>query len=64
MDNINTYNNISGAQSSNSQVDENLNEVLELENRLASSNVPVGLKEEAMRSVQRLKRMFRMGGYS
>jgi ATP-dependent Lon protease len=48
----------------NSTVDENLHEVLELENKLSSSNIPEGLKEEAMRGVQRLKRMFRMGGYS
>lgn len=51
-------------QNSNSLIEENLNEVLELENKLASSNVPEGLKEEAMRSVHRLKRMFKMGGYS
>jgi len=61
MDYQNTNNN---TQSSNSQVDENLSEVLELENKLVSSDVPIGLKEEAMRSVYRLKRMFRMGGYS
>ncbi len=45
-------------------VDENLQEVLELENRLINSKCPDALKEEAMRSVQRLKRMFKMGGYS
>ncbi len=45
-------------------IDENLHEVLELENKLSSSYVPEGLKEEAMRGVQRLKRMFKMGGYS
>ncbi|MHC1716537.1 MAG: AAA family ATPase [Candidatus Dojkabacteria bacterium] len=64
MDYQNIYNNTNGLASANSQIDENLNEVLELENKLASSVVPTGLKEEAMRSVQRLKRMFRMGGYS
>lgn len=45
-------------------IDENLQEVLELENKLSSAHVPEGLKEEAMRGVQRLKRMFKMGGYS
>lgn len=64
MDYQNTYNNSSQFPSTSSQVEENLNEVLALENKLATSNAPVGLKEEAMRSVQRLKRMFRMGGYS
>lgn len=48
----------------NSAVDENLNEVLELENKLINSTVPDSLKEEAMRNTQRLKRMFKMGGYS
>jgi ATP-dependent Lon protease len=48
---------------SNSVVDENLNEIIELENKLVSSNVPQDLKDEAMRGVHRLKRMFKMGGY-
>jgi ATP-dependent Lon protease len=47
-----------------SVMDENLKEVLQLENKLISSSTPEGLKEEAMRSVQRLKRMFKMGAYS
>jgi ATP-dependent Lon protease len=47
-----------------SVVDENLKEVLQLENKLVSSRTPEGLKEEAMRSVHRLKRMFKMGAYS
>lgn len=45
-------------------MDENLKEVLQLENKLVSSSTPEGLKEEAMRSVNRLKRMFKMGAYS
>ena len=45
-------------------IDENLKEVLELERKLVSSKTPEGLKEEAMRSVNRLKRMFKMGAYS
>ena len=47
-----------------SPLDENMKEVMELENKLVSSSTPEGLKEEAMRSVNRLKRMFRMGAYS
>jgi ATP-dependent Lon protease len=47
-----------------SPIDENLKEVMELERKLTTSKIPEGLKEEAMRSVQRLKRMFKMGGYS
>ncbi len=45
-------------------MDEGLKEVLELENKLKTSRTPDGLKEEAMRSVSRLKRMFKMGAYS
>jgi len=45
-------------------IDENLKEVMELENELFSSRAPDGLKDEAMRGIQRLKRMFKMGGYS
>ncbi len=45
-------------------IDENLKEVMELENKLSSSRAPDGLKDEAMRGIQRLKRMFKMGGYS
>ena len=44
--------------------DEGLKEVLQLENKLVSSRVPDALKEESMRSVNRLKRMFQMGAYS
>jgi ATP-dependent Lon protease len=45
-------------------MEEGLQEVQMLENKLSSSMAPEGLKEEAMRGVQRLKRMFKMGGYS
>ncbi len=44
--------------------DEGLKEVLQLENKLVSSRVPDALKEESMRSINRLKRMFQMGAYS
>ena len=45
-------------------IDESLNEVIELENKLSSSNAPDTLKEEVRRGIHRLKRMFKMGGYS
>ncbi|MGI5898090.1 MAG: AAA family ATPase [Candidatus Dojkabacteria bacterium] len=45
-------------------VDESLHEISELEGKLQQSACPDGLKEEAMRSVTRLKRMVKMGGYS
>lgn len=45
-------------------IDEGLNEVLELEKKLSSARVPERLMQEAMASTQRLKRMFKMGGYS
>ncbi len=64
MDYTSNYNNTNTQSTLTSHTDENLSEVLELENKLVSSNIPTELKEEAMRSVQRLKRMFRMGGYS
>ncbi len=62
--NYSDYNTGTGASTNATLIDENLNEVLALESKLSSSNIPEGLKEEAMRSVQRLKRMFKMGGYS
>lgn len=58
------YPNYNLDNSSTQAMDDSLNEVTEIENRLLSSNIPDGLKEEAMRSVKRLKRMFKMGGYS
>jgi ATP-dependent Lon protease len=63
MDYSNNYNMNSNAPVSTS-IDESMGEILELENKLSSSRAPESLKEEAMRSVLRLKRMFRMGGYS
>lgn len=41
-----------------------LSEVIELRNRLTSSNVPIGLKESTMRSIDRLERMAKWGSYS
>jgi len=63
MDYSSNYNMNSNTPVSSS-IDENMGEVLELEKKLSSSKVPETLKDEAMRSVLRLKRMFRMGGYS
>ncbi len=59
MDNSNQNTNRTGLI-----MDEGLREVLELENKLKTSRTPDGLKKEAMRSVSRLKRMFKMGAYS
>lgn len=45
-------------------LDDSLAEITKLEGKLDVSSAPVELKEEAMHSIQRLKRMVRMGGYS
>lgn len=42
----------------------NLSEIIELQNKLTSSNAPIGLKEECMRTIQRLERMAKWGNYS
>ena len=41
-----------------------ISEIVELRNELSSSNVPVGLKEDTMKSVDRLQRMAKWGNYS
>lgn len=41
-----------------------LAEVVELQNKLSSSNAPIELKEDAMRTIQRLERMAKWGNYS
>ena len=41
-----------------------LSEIIELQNRLTSSNTPVGLKDDTMRTIQRLERMAKWGNYS
>ncbi|MFA7627798.1 MAG: AAA family ATPase [Candidatus Dojkabacteria bacterium] len=48
----------------NDALDESLREVQELETKLSAAGLPERLKEEAMSSVSRLKRMFKLGGYS
>lgn len=55
----NLASNVSGNGSSSSA----LSEILELQNKLATSNVPVDLKEETMRSILRLERMAKWGNY-
>jgi len=47
-----------------SAVDESVGEILALENKLIASSAPATLKEECIQSINRLKRMVRMGGYS
>jgi ATP-dependent Lon protease len=44
--------------------DEMISEIVALQNKLTSSNIPVELKEETMRSVSRLRRMAKWGNYS
>jgi len=51
-------------QSGVNQIDENLNEILLLQNKLSQSSSPERLKEDTMQSVERLKRMAKLGGYS
>ncbi len=41
-----------------------LSEIVALQNKLSSSTVPIELKEESMRSIQRLERMAKWGNYS
>jgi ATP-dependent Lon protease len=48
----------------NDALEESLREVQALEAKLSSTTLPESLKEEAMMSVLRLKRMFKLGGYS
>lgn len=52
------------SNSINTITEDSLGEIVALENRLVAANIPLKLKEEAMRSIQRLKRMFKLGGYS
>lgn len=40
-----------------------LSEILELQNKLVTANIPVDLKEETMRSILRLERMAKWGNY-
>ena len=41
-----------------------MSEIIELQNKLASSNAPIELKEQTMKTIQRLERMARLGNYS
>ncbi len=56
---------VNAAQMNNNQVaDGILSEILQLQNKLTSSKTPIELKEETMRSIQRLERMAKWGNYS
>ena len=56
---------VNAAQMNNNQVaDGILSEILQLQNKLTSSQTPIELKEETMRSIQRLERMAKWGNYS
>lgn len=41
-----------------------LSEIVELQNRLGTSPAPIELKEDVMRTIQRLERMAKWGNYS
>ena len=41
-----------------------ISEIVELQNKLSSSNAPIELKEGSMKSIQRLERMAKWGNYS
>jgi len=56
--------NISDSQQPTNRADDILAEIKELENKLSSTNAPIELKEDAMRTIQRLERMAKWGNYS
>jgi ATP-dependent Lon protease len=60
----NGYINTNNSVPSTSSADNFLSEVKELENQLAEANLPIGLREEAMKSIQRLYRSAKLGTYS
>ncbi len=55
------YSNINPIQ--NNVSDESFGEIMALESKITSSNLPIELKEDAMKSLQRLKSMIKRGGY-
>lgn len=55
------YSNTNSLQ--NSVTDEAFGEIIALESKLTSSTLPIELKEEGMKSLQRLKSMVKRGGY-
>lgn len=48
----------------NAGIDEGLKEIISLQERLLSSSTPEELKEDTSQSIERLKRMIKLGGYS
>jgi len=61
MDLTNAPKNIPSDNSAQKSV---LAEVIELQNKLSSSNAPIELKEDVMRTIDRLERMAKWGNYS
>ncbi len=45
-------------------IDESLNEIIALQQKLINSSAPEQLKEDTLHSIERLKRMVKLGGYS
>ncbi len=48
----------------NTGIDESIKEIISLQERLLSSSTPEELKEDTLQSIERLKRMIKLGGYS
>jgi len=62
---MNNYQNIKNVNVGNPNSQNNiLLEVKELENKIAQANLPIGLRENAMKAIQRLQRSARLGTYS
>ncbi len=55
---------MSGNVNNMSTLDEGLNEIVLLQEKLINSSTPEALKEDTMHSIERLKRMIKLGGYS
>lgn len=58
------YSDFNVLQDNGNVVDDATSEVMTLKNMLLNSNVPVDLKNEALRSIERLERSAKRGGYS
>lgn len=73
MDNVQNIQNVQAVQNSNMGMnssgidlssDSVLTEVKELESKIVQANLPIGLRENAMKSIQRLYRSAKFGSYS
>lgn len=58
------YSDFNVLQDNSNMVDDATSEVMTLKNMLLNSSVPVDLKNEALRSIERLERSAKRGGYS